>query len=90
MTARKPKAELTKAQIWRRDHGRTDGQDTGLIKAVREADYGTDTLTDAEIIEAIGHADTGAGAIKKVRTWLRDRAEDQAAAQDGTAGDAAA
>ena len=71
-----------KAQAWRKAHGKADGQDRDLIKAVRDAGYDREQISDFDVIEAVGYADTASGAIKKVRTWLRDL-EIEAAEQAG-------
>jgi hypothetical protein len=67
-----------KAQAWRKAHGKADGQDKDLIKAVREAGYDKEQVSDFEIIEAVGYADTPAGAVKKIRVFISDRELDAA------------
>jgi hypothetical protein len=67
-----------KAQAWRKAHGKADGQDKDLIKAVREAGFDRETISDFDLIEVVGYADTGNGAVKKVKVWLADRELDAA------------
>jgi hypothetical protein len=74
-----------KAQAWRKTHGRADGQDKDLIKAVREAGFTAEDISNHDIIEAIGYVDTGNGAIKKVKLWLKDNETEAATEGDTTA-----